>query len=37
LRDHSYVFRDIGVGGARPLAIDDFMEIIRIAGIRTIH
>ena len=37
LRDHPDVFRDVGVRGARPLAVDDLMVIIRVRSIRPIH
>ncbi len=37
LRDQADVFRNIGVRGTRPLAIDDFMVISRIFRIRAIQ
>ena len=30
LRDEADVFRDVGVGGTGPLAIDDAMEVVRV-------
>ena len=37
LRDHPDVFRDVGMRGAGPLAVDDLMVVVRIRRIRPIH
>src|SRR4051812_31959595 len=36
-RDESDVFRNVGVCGASPLAVDDAMEIVRISSIGWFH
>ena len=37
LRDQPDVFGHIGVRGTSPLAIDNFMKVVRVAGIGRIH
>ncbi len=37
LRDHPYIFRDIGVGRTSPLAIDNFMVVVRIPNVGRGH
>ena len=37
LRNHTNVGRDVGMGGAAPLAIDDLMEVIRVGRICRLH
>ncbi len=37
LRDQADVLGHIGVGGAGPLAVDDLMEVVRIANVGRSH
>src|SRR4029077_796277 len=37
LGDQADVFRDVGVGRARPLAVDDPMEIVRVRRVGWVH
>lgn len=37
LGDQPDIFRNIGVGGTCPLAIDDLMEVLRVGGVSRFH
>ena len=37
MRDQTNIFRNIGVGGAAPLAVNHFMKVIRILNVRGFH